>query len=191
MGLKNFLKGKLDKHGGAAGLAKAVASKPQRVLSGGRGFASGEKDASVSPEAMREAFKNVPTEPDADGYIAVAPSTWIDGERSGTYDVHDAQIAVYRYQGALYAIDSACTHEDGPLGESEVGEGGVITCPYHDWRFELSTGECLTHPNRQVGCWSIRDKDGFVWIGPRKSEGATERGGEHDDGLVIDKPLDD
>jgi len=191
VGFKSFLKGKLDKHGGPAGLAKAVASKPGRMVSGGRGYASGEKDEAVSPEAMRETFKDVPTEPDADGFIAVAPTDWINADRSGTYDVHDAQVAVYRYDGVLYAIDSACTHEDGPLGESEVREGGVIACPYHDWRFELSTGECLTHPGRQVGCWAVKDEDGFVWIGHRTTQGATERGGEHDDGLVMDQPLED
>jgi len=186
MGIRDFLKGKIDKHGSAVGAAKAAVTKPVRLVTGGHGMRSSEPDASVNPELMREALASVPKEPDADGFTAVAPVQMITEKRPGTFNIEKETVAVYRHGGQLFAIDSACTHEDGPLGESEVEEGGIITCPYHDWRFELSTGACLTDPERPVGCYAVKEVDGFIWIGHRTSEGSKERGGEHDDGLTMD-----
>jgi len=187
MGFRDFLKNKMDKHGGAGGLAKHAIRKPVRIFTGGRGMASSEPDPGLRPEVLREMLASVPAEPSADGFIAVAPTPLITPTRPGTFNVGQDIVAIYRYEGGLYAISAACTHEDGPLGESEVEEGGVITCPYHDWRFELSTGACLTDPSRPVSCFAVREEGGFVWIGSRTSEGSTERGGEHDDGLKMDE----
>jgi nitrite reductase/ring-hydroxylating ferredoxin subunit len=93
-------------------------------------------------------------------------------------------VAVYRIDGQLFVIDSACTHEDGPLGESEV-EDGVITCPYHNWRFRLSDGECLTTENRNVACYAVKEVDGFIWVGGATRAGSQVRGGEHHDGMEM------
>jgi nitrite reductase/ring-hydroxylating ferredoxin subunit len=91
-------------------------------------------------------------------------------------------VAVFRLEGGLYAIDDACTHEDGPLGEGDV-VGTVVTCPYHDWRFDVSTGECLSYQNRHVACYEVKEHGGIIWVGKRTRDGSLERGGQHDDGL--------
>lgn len=132
---------------------------------------------------MREKLATLPTEPDAEGYYAVATADLIK-EGSGNTFVRDGHgVAVFRVDGKLFAIDDACTHEDGPLGEGSIS-GLVVTCPYHDWRFDLTNGECLSQENRHVSCFSVREKDGFIWVGPRTREGSHERGGLHDDGLI-------
>jgi nitrite reductase/ring-hydroxylating ferredoxin subunit len=123
-------------------------------------------------------------DPDGDGFVAVATSALLQEGKPSTFAADGRNIAVYRDQGHLYAIDSSCTHEDGPLGESEV-EGGVITCPYHDWRFELKTGKCLTDPSRPVATYGVKEVDGFIWLGGPTSKGSTARGGQHDDGLEM------
>ena len=61
--------------------------------------------------------------------------------------------------------------------------GGVVTCPYHDWRYDLATGACLSEPSRPVSCFAIREERALVWVGPRSRQGTEARGGEHDDGL--------
>ena len=120
-------------------------------------------------------------EPEGD-FHAVAAAEAITEDRPGTYAVGDDIVAVFRAGGALFAIDNACVHEDGPLGEGHV-EDGVVVCPYHDWRYDLRTGACLTEPDRAVGCFEVREKDGLVWVGRRTSRTSRARGGEHDDGL--------
>lgn len=140
----------------------------------------GGKNAATT---LREELAKLPDAPDADGFYAVATAGLIK-EGSGNTFVRDGHgVAVFRVDGKLYAIDDACTHEDGPLGEGDL-KGLVVTCPYHDWRFDLTNGECLSQENRHVSCFSVREKDGFVWVGPRTRHGSDERGGLHDDGLI-------
>ena len=176
MGIKDRIKRRLDRHGGPAGLIKSALNRGERAVP--------EKSGEDLFSHYTQATTSLPDKPDADGFVAVTNSDHIQEGRPSTFAAHQRNIAVYRDNGNLYAIDAACTHEDGPLGESEV-EDGVITCPYHDWRFELKTGHCLTDPSRPVAAYGIKEVDGFIWLGPAISQGSTARGGEHDDGLEM------
>lgn len=54
-------------------------------------------------------------------------------------------LAVSNIDGALYAIDNRCTHDDGPLGEGKLRNGRVI-CPRHGAAFDARTGKVLSLP---------------------------------------------
>ena len=45
----------------------------------------------------------------------------------------------------FYAIDNACTHDDGPLGDGWL-DGTAIECPRHGARFDVTTGKVLCLP---------------------------------------------
>lgn len=173
---------RLDRHGGPLGLAKAVVTKPMRMAKGDSAESHEELTQRVEEDQSLRAA--LPTEPDAEGFVAVGPSQLVQDGKPGTFGALGEAVAVYRVDGQLFAIDSACSHEDGPLGESIV-EDGVVTCPYHDWRFRLTDGECLTTENRHVACFAVKEADGFIWLGPKTREGAEERGGDHDDGMEM------
>lgn len=122
---------------------------------------------------------------------AVAFSDALKVGRSREVVVDGVGVAIFRTERGLLAVDNACTHEDGPLGEGSLS-GDVVTCPYHDWRFDLNTGECLSHPDRHVGCWHVEERDGAIFVTGRRTQGSAERGGAHDDGMaVITKNLDE
>jgi nitrite reductase/ring-hydroxylating ferredoxin subunit len=132
---------------------------------------------------IREELAKLPTEPDTDGFYAVATSELLPEGKRNTFTRDGHGVAVFRIDGQLYAIDDACAHEDGPLGEGDVS-GLVVTCPYHNWRYDLETGKCLSQEKRSVSCFAVREREGFIWVGPRTHKGSTERGGLHDDGLI-------
>ena len=48
-------------------------------------------------------------------------------------------VAIYNVGGAFHALDGVCPHQGGPLGEGELA-GTVVTCPWHEWRFDARTG---------------------------------------------------
>lgn len=125
---------------------------------------------------------SLPQGTDAEGFRAVARAEQVPEGGAGTFEAGPAVVAVFRVQGRLYAIDSACAHEDGPLGEGDLRDG-VVTCPYHGWRYDVRSGACLTQADRAVGCYAIKESGGLIWVGRRTREGSGQRGGEHDDGL--------
>jgi len=67
-------------------------------------------------------------------------------------------IALFRTEAGFFAIDNDCRHRGGPLGEGFL-EGPVVTCPWHGWRFDVTTGvspddpaACVaSHPVTVVG----------------------------------------
>lgn len=138
----------------------------------------GREEAST----QRSNDSRLPAEPDADGFLAVAFSEQLKQGRGSTFRYRETNVAVFRLESGLFAIDDACTHEDGPLGEGDI-DGLVVTCPYHDWRFDVSSGDCLSHENRHVACYEVKEHDGCIWVGKQSRKGSADRGGLHDDGL--------
>lgn len=117
-------------------------------------------------------------------YRAVGPAGAVQEGKPGTFSLDGQVVAVFRHQGRLYAMENACAHEDGPIGEGEV-RGTCVVCPYHDWQYDFTTGACITDPERPRATWSVREEGGQVWLGPQLSAGSDSRGGEHDDGMEV------
>jgi nitrite reductase (NADH) small subunit len=49
-------------------------------------------------------------------------------------------IALFNVNGRFYALDGVCPHQGGPLGHGLL-EGCVVTCPWHGWQFDVTTGQ--------------------------------------------------
>jgi len=43
------------------------------------------------------------------------------------------------YDGQYGALDNACPHQGGPLGEGSI-ENGLLRCPWHGWDYCPLTG---------------------------------------------------
>jgi nitrite reductase/ring-hydroxylating ferredoxin subunit len=54
------------------------------------------------------------------------------------------QIALFAVGETIHAIDNRCPHEGYPLVQGTVDpENCLLTCQWHNWKFDLSTGDCL------------------------------------------------
>ena len=86
---------------------------------------------------------------------------WQDGQ-AREVKVHKKPMTVVRLGEAFFAVNSICPHMGGPLSCGAVKEGHV-TCPWHDWAFDVKTGES---PNgHQITCYETRVTDGEVQVG--------------------------
>lgn len=57
----------------------------------------------------------------------------------------DQVVAVFNLDGKLYAMDGVCPHAGGPLAEGEI-TGSTVTCPWHGWQFDVTTGKHCVNP---------------------------------------------
>jgi len=53
------------------------------------------------------------------------------------------RIAVFHTATGWYALDAACPHRGGPLGDGLVADR-CVTCPLHERRFDLESGAALS-----------------------------------------------
>lgn len=63
-------------------------------------------------------------------------------------------IAVFRDGERLFALDDACPHMGASLAGGHV-EGGVVTCPWHAWRFRLCDGAWADSPRVKTGWYAV------------------------------------
>ena len=72
-----------------------------------------------------------------------------------TVSVGDKLIAVFRENGRYFAIDDTCPHMGASLSGGYV-ENGIVTCPWHAWRFRLGDGAWADNPRIKIGCYAVR-----------------------------------
>src|SRR5262245_14592368 len=78
----------------------------------------------------------------------------IDGEGM-TVAASAKLIAIFRLDGEYFAIDDVCPHMGASLGGGYV-ENGVVTCPWHAWRFRLADGAWADNPRIKIGSYPVR-----------------------------------
>ncbi len=71
------------------------------------------------------------------------------------------RIAVFRSGDEFFAIDDMCPHAGASLAGGFV-EDGIVTCPWHYWRFRLSDGAWADNPRIKTGCYRVEVADEAV-----------------------------
>ena len=74
------------------------------------------------------------------------------------------QIALFRWEDQVFAVEDLCPHLGFPLSEGIVQDGEVI-CSWHGWRVRLEDGSCRRETQRaKVFPCEIRGEDVYVQI---------------------------
>lgn len=86
--------------------------------------------------------------------------------------VDGVRVAIFHTAARWYATDATCPHRGGPLADGLVADDSV-TCPLHQRRFDLTTGEPLGHdcPAVTVHPVELRGDELYVCIGARVAVG--------------------
>jgi len=84
--------------------------------------------------------------------------------------VHEIQVAgkavaLANVDGKFFAISNTCLHRGGPLGEGSL-QDKIVTCPWHGWEYDVTTGKLLQNPSMGVACFAteVRGEEVFVDI---------------------------
>ena len=63
-------------------------------------------------------------------------------------------VSVFRDGDRYFALDDMCPHMGASLAGGFV-EGGIVTCPWHYWRFRLTDGAWADNPRIKTGCYPV------------------------------------
>jgi nitrite reductase (NADH) small subunit/3-phenylpropionate/trans-cinnamate dioxygenase ferredoxin subunit len=64
-------------------------------------------------------------------------------------------VAVFLQDGIPSAIDDSCPHMGASLSGGYI-EKGIVTCPWHGWRFRVTDGVWADNPRIKTGCHQVR-----------------------------------
>ncbi len=96
-------------------------------------------------------------------FVAVARVDHIPAGTGRPVDVEGRTVALFNVAGNFYAIDGVCLHRGGPVGEGDL-EDKVVTCPWHGWQYDVTTGANLLDPSIGLTRHETRVEDGVVLV---------------------------
>ena len=88
-------------------------------------------------------------------FHTVAQVAELEEGQGMTVAVGTKLIALFRQDGQYFAIDDTCPHMGASLSGGFVGQG-VVTCPWHAWRFRLCDGAWADNPRIKIGSYAVR-----------------------------------
>ena len=88
-------------------------------------------------------------------FVKVAKVTDVPVGSAKLVEAGGKQIALFNAGGKFYAIDNTCKHRGGPLAEGEL-DGTTITCPWHGWEYDITTGANLDDATVKLGCYAVK-----------------------------------
>lgn len=95
-------------------------------------------------------------------------------------EIDGIEIAVFRLEDEYYAVANFCPHQAGPLCEGQLlgdlrgsGDGysftydkqeRVISCPWHGWQFDITSGESLQSDQYSVPTYEVTVEGEEIYI---------------------------
>ena len=86
--------------------------------------------------------------------VRVARASDVPAGEGRVVDVGGKTLALFNVGGAYYALDNGCPHRGGPLGDGDL-DRTVVICPWHGWRWDVTTGANANNPAVKVGCFPV------------------------------------
>jgi nitrite reductase (NADH) large subunit len=93
-------------------------------------------------------------------YVRVAALADVPAEGGIAVQYGDAQLAIFRVNGELYATQNSCPHTQAAvLARGIVGDAAgapKVACPLHKRTFDLRTGACLSQDAPAIATFPVR-----------------------------------
>ena len=72
-------------------------------------------------------------------------------------------LALFFYEGKVFAVDNRCPHMGFPLHRGTVRDG-ILTCHWHHARFDLESGGTFDQFADEARVFPVEVRDGEVWV---------------------------
>jgi nitrite reductase/ring-hydroxylating ferredoxin subunit len=96
-------------------------------------------------------------------WIRIASKFELPPGTCGEFVAGERIVALFNVGEKFFALDGICPHQGGPLGKGMLA-GCVITCPWHGFQFDVTTGQHLTSKSLVHPTFPVKVENGDVWV---------------------------
>ncbi len=89
-------------------------------------------------------------------YVTVAKVGSIPEGQGASFTIGGRLVAVFNRGGTYHAIDDLCPHMGASLGAGQLDAEGIVTCPWHAWRFNVCNGTWSDNPRLKIDAFDTR-----------------------------------
>ena len=75
------------------------------------------------------------------------------------------RICLVLHRDKFYAVQDSCTHNGESLSKGKINYLGEVICPWHGYRFELSSGRACDSSCRGLVTYPLKIDDSGFFIG--------------------------
>jgi p-cumate 2,3-dioxygenase ferredoxin component len=94
-----------------------------------------------------------------------AASEIVEGEIKGVVLPDGSRVALYGFEGKVYATSDTCTHGEASLSEEGLVCGRIVECTWHYGSFDFITGKVEASPcTVPLKIFPVEVKDGTVYV---------------------------
>ena len=115
---------------------------------------------------------------------AVATVDELDEGEHIVTQIEGREVGIFKVDGEYLAYTSWCAHQSGPICEGKltgttaasfdrdtletettwIKEGKVLTCPWHGWEYDITSGDCLSKEGIRLPSHEVRVEDGEIVV---------------------------
>lgn len=95
--------------------------------------------------------------------VSVCPLAELPPGAARVVEAGERRVAVFNVDGEVLAVDDRCAHKGGSLADGILRDG-IVTCPLHWWRYDLTTGRRVASDTVAQGTYDVRITDGIVEV---------------------------
>ena len=95
--------------------------------------------------------------------VKVAKKSEIPADTGKYVQVEGKEIALFRIGDKVYALDHVCPHQGGPLAEGGL-DGNVVTCPWHGWQFDVTSGVCTFNESVKQPTFPVKEEGDDILV---------------------------
>jgi 3-phenylpropionate/trans-cinnamate dioxygenase ferredoxin subunit len=96
-------------------------------------------------------------------WVRVAADAALDEGARLAVRVAEQRVLLLRRDGLVYAVENDCPHL-GCTFTRGAFEGYALTCPCHDWTFDIRTGAFALAPEITLRTYACRAEDGELYL---------------------------
>ena len=102
--------------------------------------------------------------------------------------VEGREVGIFNLDGTLYALKNVCAHQGARVCLGKIGgttlpsevyeyryglEGRILRCPWHEWEYDITTGQAVFDPDVRVVSYPVEVVGGEVAVTiPSRGDGA-------------------
>lgn len=101
---------------------------------------------------------------DTAAFVRVAQATDLANNRSLAVEVEGVRVLICSSREQVFAVAEICSHAHESMASGRI-KNGVLCCPVHGSRFDLTSGAALNPPATEPICtYPTRVVDGWIEV---------------------------
>ncbi|ERT04668.1 rieske domain protein [Lyngbya aestuarii BL J] len=89
------------------------------------------------------------------GWVAITTIEEIPDGGILAVELDGLKLIITQFADKIQAYRNSCTHLAMPLDKGKI-QDGILTCPFHHFQYNLTTGDCLTAPEMPLQPYPVK-----------------------------------